>query len=558
MHRFFFSLLLSAVVLTRPLFAQPVSQAAAKFCNDNLASYSLIDATIAEYRKNKPDVPQPLAIEMSCHDCEDAGKASNTQQAIDAWVKSALQPEEKMIKNLLQMQQDWAAVDRSLKAEANVPACFKKFSEQDFQEKLSFLRDRIFLDKILPMARKWKGNASTFLAGTQAISQTLHYAVDNSRFDKQEEAKGLALTWTKTYCDMIENAVIKSHQYRFFAALAFDAAGVVAQNPEATAYVQKTIERLNDFMHFTLKIDFEASGHGDNGGKYHALASGEGKVRARIEDGCVLWETENGEELPFNVKEVLFKSDQGQASYAGPQQFTVPVSIKTNLCNGDAKIKIGFARFGADNEAYVADGQTFQSRLLYSLAMATLGSANLERMKSEATKMQQKAEKFSGKEATVDAAARRLRDHQNDPNYLKTPQGKADMNTMRQMAKDLCYSNVKAPDQKRMKNLENLRAMNAAQQRINAKYTQPGYVGSPEYQKDQAELAKLRGGVNMNDLASASGFDMNVLVIEAPFQNGTTTLADKTQKDKIKEIAGTSNGWEFGQFHIRLEQIGSN
>lgn len=556
--RLYPSLFLFFFVLSGSLFAQPVSQKAAKFCNDNFATYNLIDATIKEYKKNKPDVPQPVAVEMSCQDCDDAGKGNKSKQAIDAWVKSLTQHEEEMIKTLLQMQHDWVEAGGTSKEAANMPDCYKKFSEADFQEKISFLRDRIFLDKILPMARKWKGNASTFLAGTQAIAQTVHYAVDNSRFAEQEEAAQLALEWTKAYCDMIENAVTKSYQYHLYAALLFDANNAVTQNPETAAYIQKTIEKLNDFMHFKLKVEFEASGHGDNGGKYHALASGEGNVKARIENNCVVWEMENGEEMKFNVKEVLFKSDQGQATYVGPQQFSVPVSLKSTLCGDEAKLKISFAKFGADDETYVAEGQQFQSPLLYSLAMATLGSANYNRMKGEAANVQQKAEKFSGKEAAVDAAAKRLREHQNDPNYLKTPQGKADMDMMRQMAKDLGYTNVKAPDPKRMKNLDNLRAMNEAQQKINAKYTQPGYVGSPEYQKDKADLAKLKGGVNLNDLSNAAGFDMNMLMVEAPFQNGSKTAADKTQKDKIKEIAGSQNGWEFGQFHITLEQTGSN
>ncbi|MFL5811581.1 MAG: hypothetical protein ACJ749_18805, partial [Flavisolibacter sp.] len=544
-------------LVSEALFAQDYPPAV-KFCNDNWPVYSLIDATIKELKKNKPEPLQPVAVEFMCHDCNEADKTAATQQKIDAWVNSIAENEEKMIAELLQMQQDWVKAGGLGKKTPNLPECYKKFSEQDFQDKVSFLRDHIFLDKILPMARKWKNSAASFLAGSNAIVKMAHYATENSRFDEYEEAKQLLLDWTKTYCDRIENAVTRSYQYRLYAALLFDAKNTMLGGADigSSAYIRKTIDKLNDFMHFNMKIEFEASGHGDNGGKYHALVNGEGKVKCSIDGDCVVWEPEEAEGINFTIKEVIFKSDEGTATYNGPPQFQAPVTIKSSMCGDDPTIKIAFEKFGPANETYVAKGQEFQSPLLYGLAMATLGSVNLDRMKNEAGNLQKKAESFKGKEAEVDAAAKRLNAHKNDPNYLKSPQGKADMSMMQQMSKDLGYGGMKAPDPKRMKNLEHLKAMNEAQQKINAKFRVPGYIGSAEYQADKAQMAKLKENVDMNDLTNAVGFDMNIMMIQAPLQNGSQKAVDKLQKDKIKSIAGSSSGWEFGQFHVILEQAG--
>jgi hypothetical protein len=313
--------------------------------------------------------------------------------------------------------------------------------------------------------------------------------------------------------------------------------------------------RINVHGNYSLKVEFEAQGHGDNGGKYHALVKGETEVRVKQVNDCYEIELVNGKEMQFRVEEVVFKSDQGSATYAGPQTFSSPIDVSLTDCKAP-KFKIAFGSFGDAGETYsTSDGADFQSPLLYSLAMATLGSANLNRMQNDAQNIKQKADQYKGKEAEVDAAARRLNEHKNDPNYVKTPQGKADMALMNQMARSQGYDPTTIrPDSKRMKNLDNLRAMNVKQQEVNKKFTQPGYVGSAEYQNDQQELSKLKSNVNMNDLTNAIGFDANALEIEAPFTIGVPKPVDKIQKDKIKEIAGSQNGWEFGQFHVTLEK----
>lgn len=304
---------------------------------------------------------------------------------------------------------------------------------------------------------------------------------------------------------------------------------------------------------YKLKVEFEAQGQGDNGAKFHALVKGEAAIKLVQENDCYKVELENGDEMNFHVEEVVFQSDEGKATYLSPKEFSNGIKVELTDCK-QPKFRISFNGFGDPAETYSSE-TVYQAPLLYSLAAATLGSVNMNRMQNEAGKIKEKADQFKGKEAEVDAAAKRLNEHKNDPNYKNTPQGKADMKLMQDMAKAQGYNpNTVRPDPKRMQNLDNLRAMNAKQQEINKKFTTPGYIGSPAYQQDQQELAKLKAKVDMNDLTSAVGFNMNLLMIEAPFNPEADKPVDKIQKDKIKEIAGSAKGWDFGQFHITIEK----
>lgn len=314
--------------------------------------------------------------------------------------------------------------------------------------------------------------------------------------------------------------------------------------------------RMNVKGYYKLTVEFEASGHGDNGAKYHALVKGETEVNIKSENDCYAIEMAHGNEMEFHVQEVIFQSDQGSATYKAPGTFTTPVTISVD-CNKDPKFKIAFSSFGDPQETYsTSDGADFRSPLLNSLVTATLGSVNLARMQKETQDLKQKADNPKDKQAETDAAAKRLNQHKNDPDYLKSPQGKADMAMLHQGSKNIGDKNDDfRPDPKRMQNLENLKAQNALQQKINQKFTQPGYVGSGEYENDKQEIARLSGKVDLNSLANAAGFDMTLLQIEAPFAVGVNKPVDKVQKDKITDIAGSQSGWEFGQFHITIEQV---
>src|SRR5438477_11351740 len=173
------------------------------------------------------------------------------------------------------------------------------------------------------------------------------------------------------------------------------------------------MKKMDDFMHFKLKVDFEARGHGDNGGQYHALVNGEVEIQCKLQEGgCYVWEPVNGNTMNFEVKEVLFQSDQGKASYAGPQTFSVPVTIKVDMCADNPTLRLAFNSFGDPQETYnVSGGGTAQAQILYGLAMATLGSVNLDKMKSQADQLKTKADQFKGHEGEIDVAAKRLNQH---------------------------------------------------------------------------------------------------------------------------------------------------
>ena len=311
--------------------------------------------------------------------------------------------------------------------------------------------------------------------------------------------------------------------------------------------------KINVHANYKLTVEFEAQGHGDNGGKYHALVKGEAEVKLKKENDCYSVELANGNQMQFHVTEVIFQSNEGTATYISPKEFSNVIQVKLTDCK-QPQFKIAFEGFGDPGETYAAE-TNYHAPMLYSLAMATLGSVNLDKMKSQAESLRQKADQYKGKEGEVDAAAKRLEQHKNDPNYMNSSQGKADMALMQQMAKSMGYDpSAIRPNAQRMQNIDNLKAMNAKQKEINQKFMQPGYFGSEEYQNDQQELSKLKTKVNMSDLANSVGIDINMLQIEAPFNPNADKPVDKIQRDRIAEVAGSKGGWEFGQFHVIIEK----
>lgn len=533
-----------------------LEQLLTEFCLANDDAYHLIKQWIRD-NKGKNTAISPLAMDPSCHDCHDPDQYKKDTAAIHKWMEASNKPESEKIVTLLKMEKDWVILKGSIEKTTEVPKCFNDFSTEDFNDMVLTLARRVY-DRVIAMARKNKGYPQYAFPGiTYLLSVTREFAMIGG-IQNDNEGMQLAGDWLQTCYKQFDTRLLKNYQYQLYPSYfglirELALTGVETKFDDAVEWMKK----MDDFMHFNLRVEFEASGHGDNGGQYHALVSGETEVQCKLQEGgCYVWEPVNGNSIDFTVKEVIFKSDQGSAVYKTPQVFSAPITLKVNMCADNPTFKIALGSFGDASETYsTSDGADFQSPLLYSLAIATLGSANLNRMQSEAQNIRQKADQFKGREAEIDAAARRLNEHKNDPNYLKTPQGKSDMSLMKEMAKSQGYDpNSLRPDPERMKNLEHLRAMNAKQKEINQKYTRPAYVGSAEYQNDKQELSRLKSNVNMTDLTTAIGFDANVLEIQAPFTIGIPKPVDKIQKDKIKEVAGSQNGWEFGQFHITLEK----
>jgi len=545
-----------------PPKSQPksVDQIIVEFCMRNTDPYQLNKKWLKD-NKGKNTTVTPLAMDASCHDCHDQDQYRKDTAKIHRWMEQSSKPESDYIKTLLHMQRDWQLLGGSNSANGDAPKCFYDFSNEEFDEMVKQLAQRIY-DRVVDMAQKNKKNPQYAFAGiTYLLSVTRDMMLLGALNANDNSQVSLAGEWLKSCYDQFDRRLVKEYQYQLYPTYL----GLVRELALTTGVennfedVMEWMKKMTAFMHFKLKVSFEASGHGDNGGKYHALVSGETEIQCTLKDGgCYIWEPVTGNTMDFNVTEVVFKSNQGSAIYKGPQTFSAPVELKVNMCAEDPTLKISFNSFGDPQETYVtSDGNTFQSPLLYSLAMATLGSANMNKLQSQAEQWKTKAEKFQGREADVDAAAKRLSDHKNDPNYLKTAQGKSDMAKMNEMAKSMGYdpSSIR-PDPKQMKNVDNLQAYTAAVQKQAAKMKQQGYFGSEEYYKDQKEINNLKAKTDLNSITNQAGIDINMLQIEAPFRIGMKLPVDKIQKDKIKEISNSADGWEFGQFHVTLENIG--
>ncbi|OQP57689.1 hypothetical protein A3860_08640 [Niastella vici] len=536
------------------------------FCTNAWPKYKEIDNWIKAHKTLPPEVPVPPAVDPFCYDCSAPKGKDQSEEKVDAFVAKSMQPEADMIKTLLAITRAWTMLGGKDGYPAEeydrLPECMKKLSGQDMLGKVTWLVERVYEDKALKMAKQYKTHPEMEYAGVKfLLACTRGYALITGGSVNDSRPMTYASDWLQTYFDKYEERLTKQYQYNLFPAFIYLPRQIALMHGgegPSIENLQKWMTKVTDFMHFKLKVDFEAQGHDDNGGKYHALAIGETTIQCKLQEGgCYVWEPVDGNNMEFKVVDVVFTSDQGVAVYKSPQTFSAPVSITVNMCDDNPVFKIAFSKFGGDNETYTAsDGSDFNAPMLNSLAMATLGSVNMAKMQVQAQNMQSKAAQFSGKEAQVDAAAKRLREHGNDPGYMQTAQGKADMDMMRQMAKGMGYdpNNIR-PDPARMKNLDNLHKANEAMKKRDAKMTQPGYLGSEEYYKDQANIQQLQGNVNMNAITNAAGLNMNMLTIEAPFKIGVKQVVDKIQKDKIDQIAGSKGGWEFGQFHVTLENI---
>jgi hypothetical protein len=535
---------------------QPKSyeEAVAKFCLANTDAFDLIKKWIKD-NKGKNTTVAPLAMDPSCHDCHDPSQFQKDTAKINAWMTANNKPESDMMTTLLKMHHDWRKLGGSNNIDLSLPKCFYHFSDDDFFNMEVALEERGY-ERVMAMARKYKGFPQYAFAGIiYVLNICREKSLLISNTSPSDEGVQIAGEWMQTCYNQFDKRLFKDYQYQLYPTYIYMIrqlylTGVQTEFDD----LGKWIKKMNDFMQFKLKVEFEASGHGDDGGKFHALVSGETIIQCKLKEDCYVWEPMDGNEMQFKIKDVVFQSDQGKAVYKSPATFSVPVTIKVGMCTDNPTFKISFGSFGDPNETYAtADGQDIHSPLLYSLAVATLGSANLNRMQNQAENIRKNADKTKGKEAEVEAAAKRLNQHKNDPSYLNSAQGKADMSLMKQMAKSGGYDPDKAPDPKRMQNLAHLKAMNVKQQEINNKYTLPGYVGSAEYDSDKQALANLKSNVDMNDLTGAIGFDANVLQIEAPFTIGVPKPVDKIQRDKVAQIAGSANGWEYGEFHVTVE-----
>jgi hypothetical protein len=538
------------------------------FCNLAWPQYMEIKNWIATH-KEKPEIPVPPAMDVQCYDCTGPRGEDKNEARAQAFIEASAKPESDMIRTLLSIQRAFVLLGGkdvyALNEDANQPACMRKMSNFDFNEKIMWLLKRIYEGKALAMARKYYTHPEMEYAGTRFLlacgREIGLYGGDNS------EAPEYYGKWLQAYFSTFEDRLTRQYQYQLYPRTIslvreLDLATGSERHDELGYKMYDWRKRLGEFMHFSLRVSFEAVGHGENGVKYHAKVTGETEVACLLPDSaCMRWETIEGGNMTFRVEEVVFQSDQGMARYKGPQTFTVPVTVEVDVCNESPRLKLSLDRFGAEEETYVSgEGAEFQTPLLYSLAMATLGSGNMGKMLSQANELNANADMSPAGQRDVDAAAKRMRAHDGDTNYIKTAQGKADLKLMQQMSGKMGGSkNWKPndpsmrPDAGRMKNLDNLHKMNEAYRARDAKLTQAGYIGSEAYYQDQAKIDALRGQVDMQAITRPVGLNLNPLTIEMPFQTGVPQVVDQVRKDKVAEVAGSSGSWDFGQFHVTME-----
>jgi hypothetical protein len=553
MKNFFLSILL-CIIFSFCVLAQnqkntskqalTTEQLISKFCSANVDKYKQIKKWIKD-NKGKNTSVQPLAMDPSCYDCHNSDTYTKDTAKINKWMYANSKPESDMIRSMLQIQRMWEQLGQ--------PYCSAGFTEEEFTNAERDLGLRIY-DRVVAMAEKYHREPKYATAGIKYLLSITREMMMLGALSNDDNSLSLAAEWLSFCYDKFDQRLFKEYQYQLYSTyldLLRSCELLGGQRNENNIYTE--LKKLDDFMHFKLKINFEATGHDERNGKWHALVSGETEIQCKRQEGtCYVWEPVDGKNMEFKVIDVVFSSDQGVVVYQGPPTFSTPISIRVNMCDSQPKFKIAFSSFGSPAETYKGDNGESQAPVLYGLAIATLGSANVQRMQNNISTMKQKTDKFQGKEEEVDAAAKRLRDHENDPSYKNSAQGKADMALMQQMAKSLGID-LNKHSEKQRNNVNNLRASVAKQREINSKLTEAGYVGSSAYSKDQQDLAKLKEKTDMTALTESAGLDENMLEIEAPFLIGSKIAVDKIQKDKIQKVVGSKGGWDYGQFTVTLE-----
>jgi hypothetical protein len=545
--------------------AEGVQKVLKDFCAIAEPKSREIDDWIKAHKKVPPEIPVPPALESGCADCNLPDNESPNKALADSFMARATRPESDMIKTLVTIRQALNQLTGSdPNSLDNTPACMKQMTSDKLADMTIWLFDRIY-DKAMGMAKQYYKQAEMEYAGVRFLlacerqRQLLGLNENNYNISATEYAG----KWLQSYFDKYEERLTKQYQYQVYPHLLpmiRELDHLTGGDPNSSQHdylAQQMYElavKLKKFMHFKLKVDFEAQGHGEKGEKYHTMVIGETEVVCNLErTGCYSWDIADTGKMTFKVVDVVFTSDQGVAVYKGPQTFTVPVSLHLNVCDASPVLRIDMDRFGPVEETYVSsEGGEFQAPLLNSLASATLGSANMGKMMAQAQSMPGNTSSPKQQQA-VDAAAKRLRQHQGDTNYIKTAQGKADFELMGKMGHNISYDPKMRPDPGRMQNLANLHKMNEAYRARDAKMRQAGYVGSEAYYKDQARIDALRGNVDINAITTPVGLNLSLLRVEVPFTTGVQLVVDKVERDKISDITGSKSGWEFGAFHVVME-----
>src|SRR5215831_5233731 len=194
------------------------------FCNIAWPKYKEIDNWIKTHKDN-PEIPVPPSIDPPCFDCSSQGKTSDADKKTTEFINKVVQPEADMIKTLLEITRAWTMLGGNdngydSKVYESLPECMKRLSGKDMMEKVGWLVDRVYLKKVIPMAKKYNTFPEMEYAGVQCLLLVeRQYALMNGGNDNSGGMMYVA-DWLENYAKKFNERLTKNYQYQIFPLFA--------------------------------------------------------------------------------------------------------------------------------------------------------------------------------------------------------------------------------------------------------------------------------------------------------------------------------------------------
>lgn len=519
----------------------------AKACATIKQKADVIRAWINAHKGTKPAIPTPPVIDPDCHDCKDKNPSNESQKEIDAFAKKANEPEAGMIKTILAIARQKALLGEggNILPGDNMPyngkySCLNNPSDAELKKMFEFLEKREW-EKASGMIMKYKNNGDYFIGGIRYYLDVLRSLTLTGYLLNNTDIPPEVLSWIIKYYVKYQDRFFHQYQYQLFTPLFYLPRQVallggivegsghklvkVNGNYELQDYnpVIEMFKKAIGFMHFHLKITYTGEGNGASGDHEQVKMTGEANLQCeRIinDDGsdCFEWKATNGL-MQFNVDEAWFTGhDKEKIDYESPKKFSVPVNFNVNMCDKDPVFRMYFDALWPKEEHYNHNqAGELDKPLLYTLISATLGSINKGNIMKYVDKMQQDMPD----EKEMEAWNERMEAHGNDPAYFKTPQGKKDLATARQLKKK--YGSISPDEQK------NVNAMKDA-------------MKNKDYDKIKSNSRKL-----LKSEQEMTGGALTLNKLELPFKIGNAMAVDGSLSSEA------SNEGYKGVFKITLQ-----
>ncbi|MFL5741916.1 MAG: hypothetical protein ACJ75B_16960 [Flavisolibacter sp.] len=437
-------------------------------CESLRPQFEKIKAWVNAHKGSKPEIPVPPVLDPDCVACRDTmGYEDKNQSIIDSFNARAQQPEISMIKMIMDIAREKALVGEGgnifpgdhLPNKGNYP-CYDEMQDGDLMSFLEFLGNRLQY-KATAMLLKYKASPQYFYGGLSFYLGTIRQSAllglsypDVANPDLRE--------WTMNYYNKFQERLLQQYQYQLYPemlslprqmallGLDLDYRKLTKKEEEySITNVDGAIEAMNKaitFMHFKLKMEIKANGHGDNGAQLSCIMSGETEIRCVKYGSCYVWEGEEGDMIKFTVKELIFENSSGILVYQGPREFMNPFKLSVDLCGENPEFALDIQSFGPPEENYKVSKPGGESEdlkldgIISNLFSSIMGDQAIERFK----KME--SQQSSGLEAELEGIAQRHEAHKNDPGYSKTEQGKKDLKRWKQLQKQFGMENGQQPD----------------------------------------------------------------------------------------------------------------